>query len=86
MYGEWSLWIDLLGEGPAKKCNSTSSMYRRHSTNITNTFTDKKKNPLLYKYHSFCRRLAHKKGNFTFEENMHYYYYYVKCAYRHYFK
>ena len=85
MYGEWILWIDLLTVGNAKKCVNSKSMYRRHETNITNTFNDKKSNPKLYKYHSYSRRLAFKKGNLTFNQKLHFIYNYMKCAYKYYF-
>lgn len=86
MYGEWALWIDLLSVGKAKKCCESKSMYRRHETNITNTFGDKSKNPLLYKYHRYCRKLAHKKGKFTLIQQLHYIHNYIKCAIGYYLK
>ena len=85
MYGEWTLWIDLLSVGLAKKCQESKSMYRRHENNITNTFNDKKKNPALYKYHAYCRRLAFKRGELTFIQKLHFVYNYFKCSYRYHF-
>lgn len=85
MYGEWTLWIDLLTVGKVKKCISSKSMYRRHETNITNTFGDKKVKPALYKYHSYARKLAFQKGKLTFNQKLHFIYNYMKCVYRYHF-
>lgn len=60
-YGEWNLWIRLLEDGECIFIDSEHSLYRRHSTNMTNSFTQKSKKKELQKYWNSCRRLAQKK-------------------------
>lgn len=37
-YGEYDLWIKLLGIGEIKFCGMTRALYRRHDANISNSF------------------------------------------------
>jgi len=57
-YGEWLLWIKLANVGKVKYCTQVKAMYRRHETNITNTFTDNKVKIGLNVFFSYCRKTA----------------------------
>lgn len=57
-YGEWLLWIKLVHVGKVKYCTKTRAMYRRHDTNITNTFTDEKVKISLKYFHNHCKKTA----------------------------
>ena len=57
-YGEWLLWIKLAREGDVKYTTRTYAYYRRHETNMTNTFNDRKVKTDLDRFKAVCRRLA----------------------------
>jgi glycosyltransferase involved in cell wall biosynthesis len=57
-YGEWLLWIKLASIGRVKYCSKTKALYRKHDTNITNTFSDKQIMPELFNYFQFCQSTA----------------------------
>ena len=57
-YGEWLLWIKLASVGNVKYCTQVKAMYRRHDTNITNTFSDKKVRTGLNIFFKYCRQTA----------------------------
>ncbi len=57
-YGEWLLWIKLANVGKVKYCTQVKAMYRRHETNITNTFTDDKVKIGLNLFFRYCRKTA----------------------------
>jgi glycosyltransferase involved in cell wall biosynthesis len=64
-YGEWHLWIRMLKLGNIRFCPDIHSYYRRHSTNMTNQFTD----PAVFKLHRSycleCMKLAHSLDDFN---------------------
>lgn len=57
-YGEWLLWIKLTNIGKVKYCFNTRAKYRRHKTNITNTFDDKSVKKDLKVFFDFCKQTA----------------------------
>ncbi len=57
-YGEWLVWIKLSSLGKVKYCTKIKAFYRRHDTNITNTFTDEKVKPELSQYNKSCESTA----------------------------
>ncbi len=64
-YGEWELWIKLASIGKIVYENRVSSLYRRHTNNISNTFQQIDTKKKLNIYFDFCRKLAYKNGNFS---------------------
>lgn len=69
-YGEWNLWIRLLTLGDARYCKDAHALYRRHETNMTNSFNQHNKRIVLNKYWAECRRLAIKSFNLSFSEKV----------------
>lgn len=71
-YGEWMFWIKLLTVGSIRYTKTIRSQYRRHQTNITNTFVDKKYQAKLFKFYLTCMKFAYKKFNneITFEQKL----------------
>jgi len=67
-YGEWYFWIKLATVGDIKFCKNVRSQYRRHDTNITNTFKEKDNIKKLIRFYNKCRKFAYKSGNFSFLE------------------
>lgn len=57
-YGEWNLWIRLLCVGDFYFFENGYSYYRRHDTNMTNSFRNKNKVKTLHKYWNECRKKA----------------------------
>ena len=57
-YGEWLLWIKLASVGKVKYSTQIKALYRRHDTNITNSFEDKNVKPELLKYYELCQSAA----------------------------
>lgn len=72
-YGEWLFYINELKYGKIKYTTRTKAFYRKHDTNITNTFKDKKVKKTLNKYKQRCRHLAHISNNNTMMENVKFY-------------
>ncbi|MGJ3355103.1 glycosyltransferase family 2 protein [Providencia sp. Je.9.19] len=62
-YGEWLYYIKSLDYGIIKYTTKTKAFYRRHETNITNSFKDKKVKYGVYLYKKTCRQLGFKKAN-----------------------
>jgi len=58
-YGEWHLWIKLLGKGNCKYSSQSKAYYRKHTTNISNTFTNKNIKEELIKYFNYSRKEAY---------------------------
>ena len=75
-YGEWNMWIRLLQQGNAKFCTTTHAQYRRHSSNITNTFSHKDKQKELVSYWNECRCLAMKSFDLSIIERLEARWYY----------
>lgn len=73
-YGEWLYYIKFLEYGGIKYTSKTYSYYRRHDTNITNTFKDKKVAIKLNYYKKACRELAHTNNDNSFFEIIKYYF------------
>lgn len=71
-YGEWLFYIRALEHGKIKYTTKTHAYYRRHDTNITNTFKDKGVIKKLNMYKNTCRQLAHKKNNNALLEKFKY--------------
>jgi glycosyltransferase involved in cell wall biosynthesis len=71
-YGEWLYYIKSLSYGRIKYTSKTKAYYRRHDTNITNTFKDKIVIKKLNIYRQHCRTLAHKSKTNTAWENLIY--------------
>lgn len=57
-YGEWQLWIKLAAIGNVKYTDSTFAYYRRHETNMTNSFMDEEVSQELKSYYDSSRELA----------------------------
>ncbi len=72
-YGEWLYYIKSLEYGKIKYTDKTKAFYRRHETNITNSFKNKKIKEQLNKYKNECRFLAHSLNNNTLFENFKFY-------------
>ena len=69
-YGEWLYYVKSLKYGSIKYTLKTQSKYRRHSTNITNTFSNKNVKVGLYEYFTECRELAYNGKKFTLVETL----------------
>lgn len=55
-YGEYHLWIRMALTGRVVFCGKTRPKYRRHQTNMTNSFGDRKTKIKLNRYFNTCRR------------------------------
>lgn len=64
-FGEWKFWIKLSCMGEIKYTEKIKSYYRRHDTNITNSFKGKITPLKLFNYYMDCRKLAFRKGEFS---------------------
>lgn len=69
-YGEWYFWINIASMSRIVYNDKAIALYRRHSDNITNTFSNKKSSVILNKYWDKCRLLALKQGNFSFSKKL----------------
>lgn len=78
-YGEWNLWIRLIKTGECVYIDSEHSLYRRHDTNMTNSFVQKSKMKELQKYWNSCRRLAQKELLTSFIDLLDSKIYYIKA-------
>ena len=72
-YGEWLYYIKELQHGKIKYTTKTKAFYRRHETNITNTFRNKGVKKSLVNFKKTCRRMAHKLNDNTLLENFKFY-------------
>lgn len=57
-YGEWLLWIKLASLGKVKYSTQIRALYRRHDTNLTNSFEDANIKVKLLNYYKFCQDTA----------------------------
>ncbi len=57
-YGEWLLWIKLANVGKVNYSTKVRALYRRHDTNITNSFEDENIKPELMRYYQLCQSNA----------------------------
>lgn len=64
-YGEWLYYIKSLEFGSIGYSEKVHAFYRRHETNITNTFQNEKIREDLEIYFNNCRSLAIKQGEFS---------------------
>lgn len=71
-YGEWLYYIRALDHGIIKYSTKTKAYYRRHDTNITNTFKDKDVVKKLNDYKNTCRRRAFRNNNNSVLESLKY--------------
>lgn len=62
-YGEWLYYIRELEYGKIKYTAKTRAFYRRHETNMTNTFQNPEVLKSLTEYKQKCRELAHQMNN-----------------------
>ncbi|MBU0721466.1 glycosyltransferase [bacterium] len=67
-YGEWLFYINELKHGKIKYTTKTRALYRRHETNITNSFTDKDVVKELTLYKDRCRREAYSLHEYSWME------------------
>lgn len=77
-YGEWYLWIKIVNVSNIKFCNNIKSLYRRHSSNMTNSFQEKNTMKKLHPYFKTCRKLAYKLGDFSIYQKLIYWYKYTR--------
>lgn len=61
-YGEWLYYVKALDFGDIQYTTKTRSYYRKHETNITNSFEKPEIVKTLNGYKELCRSLAHKKN------------------------
>lgn len=61
-YGEWLYYVKALTYGEMIYTTKTHAYYRRHDSNITNTFKDKDVIKKLDSYKNKCRNLAHQNN------------------------
>jgi glycosyltransferase involved in cell wall biosynthesis len=54
-YGEWLLWLKLANIGKVKYTSKVRALYRRHNTNMTNSFHSRNVRTGLIKYKKFCQ-------------------------------
>lgn len=59
-YGEWLLWVKLLTKGGCKYSTSSKVYYRKHETNITNSFSKDSVKKELNEYFNCCHKFAYK--------------------------
>jgi len=78
-YGEWLYYIKCLDYGKIKYTTLTRALYRKHNTNMSNTFKNPNIKKELNKYKNYCRRLAFIKHKYSLSEYIKYYknYYYI---------
>ena len=79
-YGEWKLWIKLMKKGKAVYVKDINTYYRKHLTNISNTFTNNINIAMLkeqHKYWSECRLDAIKNFDFSLIERLYLFKYYL---------
>ncbi|WP_297481103.1 glycosyltransferase [uncultured Photobacterium sp.] len=79
-FGEWLFYIKALDFGGIKYTSEIRAYYRRHDTNITNTFTIKNVSKSVDLYKKYCRLFAWNKVNKSLNIVM---YYYFKTLIRH---
>lgn len=65
-YGEWLLWIKLVALKKPKYSIKSKAFYRRHESNITNTFSNSSVMPELFRYSVFCQSVASANLNNVF--------------------
>lgn len=81
-YGEWLFYIKALSYGEIKYTKKSRSFYRRHKTNITNSFAQKNVRLGLEAYYQECRRLAHESNRNTTNQILKYYINLIKLKLR----
>jgi alpha-1,3-rhamnosyltransferase len=72
-YGEWLYYIKELQFGKIIYTTNVRAYYRKHETNITNTFQNKEIKKELFEYKQTCRELAHTLNNNSIYENIKFY-------------
>jgi alpha-1,3-rhamnosyltransferase len=65
LYGEWLYYIKSLEHGSIGYSDKVHAFYRRHETNITNTFQNENTRKNLEIYFNNCRSKAIKQGKFN---------------------
>jgi len=87
-YGEWLLWLKLLIKGKCKYSKSSIVYYRKHETNISNSFSNKNMKKELNKYFNYCRKFAYKHflHKFTLKEKIYIFIYYIYQSFKSYIK
>lgn len=69
-YGEYNTWVRMAKLGRLKYCNSVKAMYRRHLSNITNSFTDERTKIKLERYYNICRLSFFNSNKLTIIDKM----------------
>jgi glycosyltransferase involved in cell wall biosynthesis len=57
-YGEWLVWIKMASVAKVKYCTKVKAYYRRHDTNITNSFQNENVKSDLLDYRDYCIKTA----------------------------
>lgn len=57
-YGEWFFWMKLSNVGNIDFVSEIKSLYRRHDTNMTNSFSEYRTKKILYKYFFECQKYS----------------------------
>lgn len=83
-YGEWLYYIKELQFGKIKYTTKTKAFYRRHETNITNTFKNKKILQQLSRYKDNCKKLAFSHSNPNIIQTVKFFIFYKKLQLKNY--
>lgn len=70
-YGEYHTWIRMVLAGKAVFCNKVRAKYRRHNTNMTNNFSDKKVKRKLNRYNNSCKMQLLKSDKICIEDKIY---------------
>lgn len=70
-YGEWLLWIKLIGAGTVKYNSDVKALYRRHETNMTNDFDENATKIKLFPFFLHCHKTALSTLDLTLNEKIH---------------
>lgn len=86
-YGEWLLWLKLLEIGTIRYEDNIKSYYRRHETNMTNSFKKRKTLKIVSKYFINCQNYVYKTqfSKFNLNQKIYFITYYIKNWLRIYF-
>lgn len=79
-YGEWMTWIKMANKGHIVFCDTVHALYRRHSSNITNSFANKDKKIELERYWRRCRLFACLHLRCSFISRLSILWYFIKSS------
>lgn len=77
-YVEYHLWIRMALCGKIVFCDSTRAQYRRHKTNITNTFKTKETKKDLNKWFNICKKQMLYSLKISLKDKIYILYYMIK--------